>query len=89
MAKLGWLAIVGAVAASSCTHGGDMMGMSSGTNESRTAAWTALADSLDRDIAELPYMPGDSLLARMREHAERMHRLFRLHGDMMCFMMQR
>lgn len=87
MAKLRWLALVGAVAAGGCTHGGDMMGMPGGMNVSRTAAWTSLADSLDRDGAEMPYVPGDSLLTRMREHAERMHRLFRLHEDMMREMM--
>lgn len=87
MGKLGWLALVGAVTAGGCGHGGEMMGMSSGMGMSRSAAWTALSDSLDREIAEMPHMSGDSLVVRMRVHAERMHRLFQMHEDMMREMM--
>ena len=79
--------MLGGLAAGGCGHGGDMMGTAGGVDLSRTVAWTALADSLDRDIAEMPHMSGDSLVVRMREHAERMHRLFQMHDDMMREMM--
>ena len=38
-------------------------------------AWTALRDSVQRDLAEFPKLEGDSLRSRMRAHAERMQRL--------------
>jgi hypothetical protein len=40
--------------------------------------WTTLRDSVQRDLAEVPKLQGDSLRSRMQAHAERMHRLMGL-----------
>jgi hypothetical protein len=50
------------------------------------SAWTALADSVRRDLADLPSLSGPALAARMREHAERMRRLLARHEGMMRMM---
>ncbi len=47
------------------------------------SAWTALVDSVKRDLAELPSHSGRALAALMRVHAERMRRLLSMHGGMM------
>ena len=47
------------------------------------SAWTALADSVKRDLADLPALSGRSLEARLRAHVERMRRLLAIHEQMM------
>lgn len=59
--------------------GADMRRM----NMSGDATWTALADSVKRDLAEVPDLQGQELSARMRAHAERVRRLIQLHEGMM------
>jgi hypothetical protein len=59
--------------------GADMRGM----NMMADSAWNALADSVRRDLADLPSLSGPALAARMREHAERMRRLLARHEGMM------
>jgi len=46
-----------------------------------SAEWKALRDSVQRDMAELPKMQGDSLRIRMQAHADRMHRLMGLQAQ--------
>ncbi len=59
--------------------GADMRGMPvAGSPE-----WTALADSVKQDLAELPSLKGQARSARMRSHAERVRRLMAMHGQMM------
>ena len=50
---------------------------------SETPAWSALTDSVKRDLAELPSLKGKALSARMRAHADRVQRLMRAHERMM------
>jgi hypothetical protein len=60
--------------------GADMRNMKmSGTPE-----WTALADSVKQDLAELPNLKGQELAARMRGHADRVTRLLAMHEKMMA-----
>jgi hypothetical protein len=47
------------------------------------SAWTALADSVKRDLAELPSLSRGALEARMRAHVGRMRRLMDMHSAMM------
>jgi hypothetical protein len=47
------------------------------------AAWSALADSVNRDLAELPSLSGRALETRVRAHVERMRRLLGMHETMM------
>ena len=47
------------------------------------AAWSALADSVKGDLAELPSLSGRALEARVQAHAERMRRLLGMHETMM------
>jgi hypothetical protein len=47
------------------------------------SAWTALADSVKRDLAELPSLSGRALELRLRAHVGRMRRLLDRHGAMM------
>lgn len=47
------------------------------------STWTALRDSVQRDLAELPMLQGDSLRARMRAHAGRMQRLMGIQREAM------
>jgi len=47
------------------------------------SAWTALADSVRRDLAELPSLAGRALETRMRAHVGRMRRLLDMHTTMM------
>jgi hypothetical protein len=52
-----------------------MMANMRGHGAGPSREWTALRDSVQRDMAELPNLQGDSLRSRMRAHAERMQRL--------------
>ena len=45
--------------------------------------WSALADSVRQDLAELPGLTGQRLQARMRAHGERVRRLLSAHERMM------
>jgi hypothetical protein len=47
------------------------------------SAWTALADSVRRDLAELPSLAGRALETRMQAHVGRMRRLLDMHTTMM------
>jgi hypothetical protein len=59
--------------------GADMtaMGMKS------DSAWTALRDSVQRDLAELPALGGPILERRMSAHVDRLRRLLAMHQAMM------
>lgn len=59
--------------------GGDMRMMNVATD----TAWNALADSVRRDLADLPGLSGVMLEQRMRAHAARVERLLTRHGQMM------
>jgi hypothetical protein len=59
--------------------GSDMRGM----NMTASAEWTALTDSVKRDLAELPGLEGHALSDRMRAHTERVRRLIAMHEGMM------
>ncbi|HEX7335870.1 MAG TPA: hypothetical protein VF252_01580 [Gemmatimonadales bacterium] len=59
--------------------GADMRGM----NMPGSPEWTALADSVKRDLAELPGLSGQQLPARMRAHTDRVRRLITSHEQMM------
>jgi len=59
--------------------GSDMRGM----NMTASAEWTALTDSVKRDLAELPGLEGQALADRMRGHTERVRRLMVMHEGMM------
>jgi hypothetical protein len=47
------------------------------------SAWTVLADSVKRDLADLPSLSGRALETRLRAHVGRMRRLLDMHGAMM------
>jgi len=47
------------------------------------AAWTALTDSVKRDLAELPSLSGPPLEMRLKAHVARMRRLLDMHQHMM------
>jgi hypothetical protein len=59
--------------------GGDMRGMKMEGN----AEWTALGDSVKRDLADLPGLQGKDLSARMTAHGDRVRRLLTMHENMM------
>ena len=59
--------------------GADMMMMGMKPNP----AWTALTDSVRRDLTELPSLSGNALSAGMRAHVERVRRLLGMHETMM------
>ena len=59
--------------------GGDMTAM----GMTPDPAWTALTDSIKRDLADLPTVSGRALDARLKEHIERMRRLMAMHESMM------
>ena len=59
--------------------GGDMRGMNMGGS----AEWTALSDSVKRDLADLPGLEGQELSARTKAHGERVRRLLTMHEEMM------
>ena len=46
-------------------------------------AWTALTDSIRRDLADLPALSGRALEARLKAHIDRMRRLMVMHEGMM------
>ena len=60
-----------------------MMANMRGHGAAPDSAWTALPRSVQRDMAELPKLQGDSLRSRMRAHAERMQRLMGLQRQAM------
>lgn len=64
--------------------GADMMGM----GMKGDSAWTALTDTVRRDLAELPSLSGRALETRMRAHSDRMRRLLGMHETMMRTMMK-
>jgi hypothetical protein len=47
------------------------------------AAWTALTDSVKRDLAELPSLSGEPLEMHLKAHIARMRRLLDMHQRMM------
>ncbi len=47
------------------------------------AAWTALTDSIKRDLADLPSLSGRAVETRLRAHVGRMRRLMAMHESMM------
>lgn len=59
--------------------GADMRGM----HMTADAAWTALADSVRQDLADLPGLSGDALKKRMQAHMDRVQRLMARHESMM------
>jgi hypothetical protein len=50
------------------------------------AAWTALPDSVKRDLAELPSLSGQPLEMHLKAHIARMRRLLDMHQRMMSAM---
>ncbi len=59
--------------------GADMMAM----HMAPDSAWSAVSDSVRRDLADLPGLSGQALKARMEAHAERMRRFMAMHQAMM------
>jgi hypothetical protein len=59
--------------------GADMRGM----NMQPDSVWTAVSDSLRRDLAELPGLSGGPLGLRMEAHIARMRRMMAMHQGMM------
>jgi hypothetical protein len=59
--------------------GGEMRQM----KMAETPEWSALADSVRQDLAELPSLKGQALSVRMRAHADRVQRLMKAHEQMM------
>lgn len=59
--------------------GADMRGMGMQPD----SAWSALADSLRQDLAELPALTEAALKARMDAHAGRLKRMMAMHEQMM------
>ena len=57
----------------------DMRGM----NLQPDAAWTALSDSVRRDLADLPGLSGEAQRSRMEAHIARMQRTMTMHQGMM------
>ncbi len=51
--------------------------------------WTALTDSIRRDLADLPALSGRALDHRLKAHIERMQRLMAMHQGMMRTTMKR
>jgi hypothetical protein len=49
----------------------------------KSREWSALADSVRQDLAELPSLKGPALSTRMRAHAARARRLLTSHEQMM------
>jgi hypothetical protein len=62
--------------------GGEMRQMA----RPETPAWSALADSVRQDLAELPSLNGKALSSRMQAHADRVRRLIGMHKKMMLGM---
>jgi hypothetical protein len=58
--------------------GGEMRQM----QMAETADWSALADSVRQDLAELPGLSGNALSSRMQAHAARVRRLIAMHKRM-------
>ena len=47
------------------------------------SAWKALADSVKRDLSDLPTLSGQRLGSRVPAHVDRMRRLMTMHQGMM------
>jgi hypothetical protein len=47
-----------------------------------TSEWSALADSVRQDLAELPSLSGKALSSRMQAHGQRVRRLIAMHKKM-------
>ena len=47
------------------------------------SAWKALADSVKRDLADLPTLSGQRLASRLPAHVDRIRRLMTMHQGMM------
>jgi len=47
------------------------------------SAWKALADSVKRDLSDLPTLSGQRLASRVPAHVDRMRRLMTMHQGMM------
>jgi hypothetical protein len=62
--------------------GGEMRQM----RMAETPGWSALADSVRQDLADLPSLNGKELSSRMQAHAERVRRLMGMHKKMMTGM---
>ena len=58
--------------------GGEMRQM----QMAETPEWSALADSVRQDLAELTSLSGNALSSRMQAHAERVRRLIAMHKRM-------
>ena len=54
-----------------------MMGMQPGS------AWAGLADSVRRDLADLPSLTGRALTTRVQAHIGRVRRLLDMHATML------
>jgi hypothetical protein len=54
-----------------------------GTNITADAGWTALSDSVGKDLAELPALSSSVLQIRMQAHIGRMRRMMTMHQGMM------
>ena len=52
-------------------------------NMKEAPEWTALTDSVKRDLADLPGLQGQELSRRMTAHSERVKRLLAMHSKMM------
>lgn len=48
-----------------------------------SSAWTALSDSVRRDLADMPKLSGKGLTTAMQAHAARMQRMMVMHEGMM------
>ena len=59
--------------------GADMRGMGMQPD----SMWSALGDSLRRDLAEMPALSGAALRGRMNAHADRLRRMLTMHEGMM------
>ena len=59
--------------------GADMRGM----NMPADSGWSALGDSVRRDLADLPGLSGEALKGRMQAHVDRMRRMMGMHEGMM------
>lgn len=66
------------------SHMMDAMGADMrGRNMMPDAAWTALGDSVRKDLADLPGLTGAALTTRMQAHIGRMQRMMTMHEGMM------
>lgn len=64
--------------------GADIMGM----GMKGDSAWTALTDSVRRDLAEVPSLSGRAFETRSKVYIDRMRRLLGMHETMMHTVMK-